>query len=230
MMQIGDLFIEVIRKDIKNIHLSVHPPNGKIRIATPLNVDDERVRLFAISKLPWTKKHQAKFQAQPRQTPREYLSGESHDFQGNRYLLNVIYTNHQPQVIIRNKTYLDLYVKIGSNEHEREQVLVNWYREQLKQEILPLITKWETIIGVKVNEFRIKKMKTKWGTCNIQAKRIWLNLELIKKPPHCLEYVIVHELVHLLEEKHNQQFQAYMSKFMPNWRFYQKELNELPLH
>jgi len=222
---VGDLLIDVVRKDIKNLHLGVYPPHGRVRIATPLKVDDERVRLFAISKLHWIKKQQAKFQAQVRQSPREFVSGESHYFQGHRYLLNVVYHKSAPKVIIRNKTYLDLYVREGSNAAQREKVLTDWYRTQLKQEIAPLMEKWTKIIGVTVNEWRVKKMKTKWGSCAIYAKRIWFNLELIKKSPQCLEYVLVHELVHLLERHHNEKFQAYMSKFLPNWGFYHQELN-----
>ena len=227
-MKIGDLIIDVVKKDIKNLHLAVYPPDGRVRIASPLKLDDESIRLFAISKLGWIKKKQAKFQAQPRQSPREYVSGETHYFKGDRYLLNVIYHQATPKVVIRNKTYLDLYVRHGSIREQREQVLTNWYRQQLKAELPILIAKWEKIIGVSVNDWGVKKMKTKWGTCNIEAKRIWLNLELIKKPQDCLEYIIVHELVHLLERKHGDRFKAYMSKFMPNWSSYKDELNCLP--
>lgn len=224
----SQLTIDVVKKDIKNLHLGVYPPDGRVRIASPLNVDDETIRLFAISKLRWIKKNQAKFQAQPRTSPREYVSGESHYYKGDRYLLNVIYHAAAPKVVVRNKTYLDLYVRYGSIQEQREQVLTSWYRQQLKAEIPRLIAKWEQVIGVSTNDWGVKKMKTKWGTCNIQAKRIWLNLELIKKPPHCLEYVVVHELVHLLERNHGDRFKAYMTKFMPNWSFYKDELNSLP--
>jgi predicted metal-dependent hydrolase len=224
-MKVGNLLIDVVKKDIKNLHLGVYPPDGRVRIASPLKVDDETIRLFAISKLNWIRKKQAKFQAQPRLSPREYFSGESHYYKGDRYLLNVIYHSNAPKVIIRNKTYIDLYVRYGSLQEQREQVLTNWYRQQLKAQLPQLITKWEQVIGVKINDWGVKKMKTRWGTCNIQAKRIWLNLELIKKPQHCLEYVIVHELVHLLERNHGDRFQAYMSKFLPNWNFYKDELN-----
>ncbi len=227
-LRIGNLLIDVVKKDIKNLHLSVHPPNGRVRIASPLRVDNETIRLFAISKLGWIRKKQAKFQAQSRQSPREYVSGESHYYKGDRYLLNVIYHQAAPKVVIRNKTYIDIYVRYGSIQEQREQVLTNWYRQQLKAEIPNLIDKWQQIIGVSINDWGVKKMRTKWGTCNIQAKRIWLNLELIKKPTHCLEYVIVHELVHLLERHHGDRFKAYMSKFMPNWSFYKEELNSFP--
>ena len=227
-MKVGNLVIDVVKKDIKNLHLGVYPPDGRVCIAAPLKVDDETIRLFAISKLGWIKKKQNKIQAQPRQSPREYISGESHYYKGNRYLLNVIYHAAAPKVVVRNKTYIDLYVRYGSIQEQRELVFTNWYRQQLKAEMPGLIAKWEQVIGVKTNDWGVKKMKTRWGTCNIQAKRIWLNLELIKKPQHCLEYVIVHELVHLLERNHGEHFKVYMSKFMPSWEFYKEELNCLP--
>lgn len=226
---ISELVIDVTRKDIKNLRLSVYPPDGRVLIATPLNIDDEAVRLFLISKLAWIKKHQAKFQTQERQSKREFVSGESHYFKGKHYLLNVIYYQGNPKVELRNNTYIDLYIKEGSDEAQRKKVMISWYRQKLKQEIPPLIEKWEKNMGVKVEDWGIKLMKTKWGTCNIQAKRIWLNLELVKKDQHCLEYVVVHEMVHLFERKHNDRFVSLMNKFLPNWKFYKDELNRLPL-
>jgi len=182
----GNISIDVVRKDIKNLHLGVYPPNGRVRIASPLKIDDEAVRLFAISKMAWIKKHQLKFEAQERQSERQFVSGESHYYKGNRYLLNVIYHNAAPKVEIRNKTYIDLYVRVGSTLEQREKVLTEWYRRQLKDQIHPLIDKWQKIIGVEVSDWGIKKMKTKWGTCTIEKRRIWLNLELAKKSEHCL--------------------------------------------
>ncbi len=226
---VHDLVIDVVRKDIKNLHLGIYPPNGRIRVAAPLRVNDESVRLFTISKLAWIKRQQAKFENQDRQSAREFVSGESHYYQGNRYLLNVIYHQGSPAVLLRNNKTMDLYVRIGSNTAAREHVLNTWYRRQLKEEIAPLIAKWEAVIGVKVDDWGVKRMKTKWGTCNIQARRIWLNLELIKKPVHCLEYIIVHEMIHLLERHHNEHFIAYMHRFMPLWHFYREELNRAPL-
>ena len=226
---VGELMIEVVRKDIKNLHLAVYPPDGRVRIATPLKLDDEAVRLFAISRIAWIKKHQAQFDAQPRQSKREFVSGESHYFQGHRYLLNVIYHQGAPKIAIRNKTYIDLYVGEDRTEAQRKRVMMEWYRQHLKNDIPPLIAKWEEVMGVTVNDWGVKQMKTKWGTCNIEAGRIWLNLELAKKPNHCLEYIVVHEMLHLLERHHNERFVAYMNKFLPNWRFYKEELNRYPL-
>ena len=153
------------------------------------------------------------------------MSGESHYFQGRRYRLNVIYQSGLPRVVVRNKSAIDLHVRDGSETVQREKVLLTWYRQQLKQFIPALIAQWEPVIGVQVAEWQVKQMKTKWGTCNIEAKRIWINLELAKKSIQCLEYIVVHEMVHLLERKHNDNFTELMNKFMPQWRMYREELN-----
>jgi predicted metal-dependent hydrolase len=232
-LKVSDLTIDVVRKNIKNANLGVYPPDGRVRIAVPLLMNDDAVRLFAITKLGWIKRQQATFAAQERESEREYVSGESHYFLGRRYLLTVIYQNQEegrPHVHIPNKTRLNLVVRPGSDTAQRERVLTAWYRQQLKEVILPpLIEKWQSATGLKANEWQIKHMKTNWGTCNVGAKRIWLNLELVKKPVHCIEYVIVHELAHLLVRHHNDEFYAYLSKFMPDWELYRKELNAAPL-
>lgn len=225
---VGDLMVDVVRKDIKNLHLAVYPPDGRVRVAAPLLVDDEAVRLAVISRLTWIRRQQGKFAQQERQSAREVVSGESHYYQGRRYLLNVVYRDGAAAVAVRNTTTLDLFVRPGSDTAQRERVLLAWYRRQLKQLIPPLAAKWQAIIGVEVAEWRVKQMKTRWGTCNPDARRIWLNLELIKKPPSCLEYIVVHEMVHLLERRHNEQFRDLMNKFMPNWQFQRDLLNTLP--
>lgn len=223
---INDIEIELTKKNIKNLHLSVHPPDGKVKISAPKMMDDDSIRLFAISKLSWIKKQQKKFKDQERLPEREYVSGESHYFLGQRYLLNVVYTNRRRQgVEIRNKKYIDLFVRKNTPKYLRERVMTEWYRSELKKLIPLLIEKWEPIMGVKVNAFGVKQMKTRWGTCNPTAKRIWINLELAKKNPICLEYIVVHEMAHLLERSHNERFIAYMNKFMPNWRAVKAELN-----
>lgn len=228
-IHVNGLAVEVVRKNIKNAHLAVYPPNGRVRVAVPTLLDDEAVRLLVITRLGWIKRQQAKFASQPRQTEREYVSGESHYFLGYRYLLNVEYKDSPPKVSIRNKTTIDLIVRPNSDPETRERILNAWYRRELKAIIPAIIAKWEGIIGVQIAEWGIKQMKTKWGTCNISARRIWLNLELVKKPIHCIEYVIVHELVHLLERHHNDRFTGFMDKFLPNWRFLRDELNAQPL-
>ncbi|NLV88176.1 MAG: M48 family metallopeptidase [Tissierellia bacterium] len=225
---INDIEIELAKKKIKNLHLSVHPPDGRVRISAPQHMDIDSIRLFAISKLSWIRKQQKKFINQERQPEREYVSGESHYFLGQRYLLNVIYTNKRKQgVEIKNKKYIDLYVRENTPKYLRERLMTEWYRKELRELIPPLIAKWEPILGVRVNEFGIKKMKTRWGSCNPEVKRIWLNLELAKKSPTCIEYVLVHEMAHLLERSHNETFVAYMDKFLPNWRAIKAELNGL---
>jgi len=226
---VNDLAVDVVRKDIKNLHLAVYPPDGRVRVAAPLLVDDEAVRLAVISRLAWIRRQQGKFAQQERQSAREYVSGESHYYLGRRYLLNVVYRAGVPGVAMRNNTTLDLFVRPGSDTAQRERVLFTWYRRQLKQLIPPLVAKWEAIIGVEVAEWRVKQMKTRWGACNPEARRIWLNLELIKKPASCVEYIVVHEVVHLLERRHNEQFTAYMDKFLPHWRLLRDELNQAPL-
>lgn len=228
-IDVNGLTIDVIRKNIKNLHLAVYPPNGRVRVAVPLRVNDEAVRLAVISKLTWIKRQQTKFQKQDRESRREFVSGESHYFLGNRYLLNVIFQQGVGRVIVRNKKTIDLYVRPASDLWQRERVMQVWYRAYLREAIPPLIDKWEKRIGVGVSNWGIKHMKTRWGTCNITARRIWVNLELAKKSPRCLEYIIVHEMVHLLERLHNDNFQALMSKFMPQWRQLRDELNRSPL-
>lgn len=228
-IKVSGLAVDVVRKDIKNLHLGVYPPMGRVRVAVPLRVSDEAVRLAVISRLSWIKRQKTKFTAQARQSMREYVSGESHYFQGRRYRLNVIYQSGTPHVAIRNKSSIDLYVREGSEREQREKVLLTWVRQQLKELIPTLIAQWEPIIGVQVAEWHVKQMKTKWGTCNIEAQRIWLNLELAKKSNQCLEYIVVHEMVHLLERHHNDHFIELMNKFMPQWRLHREELNSSAL-
>jgi len=228
-IKIDNLIVDVIRKDIKHLYFAVYPPNGSVRVSAPLRMGDETIRLAVISKLPWIKRHQAKFEGQERQSPLKYVSGERHYYQGQDYLLNVIYHKGPPKVIVHNNALLDLFVRTGSDAKKREHALMTWYRQQLKEAIPPLVAKWEVIIGEDVAEWGVKRMKTRWGSCNIKARRIWLNLELIKKPVSCLEYIIVHEMVHLLERLHNDRFKAYMDEFMPQWRRCQDELNKAPL-
>lgn len=223
------LTVDVVRKDIKNLHLAVYPPIGRVRVAAPLRVSDEAVRLAVISRLSWIKRQKSKFTNQARQSAREFVSGESHYFQGRRYRLNVIYQSGTSRVNIRNKSTIDLYVREGSDKEQRERVLLAWYRQHLKELIPSLIARWESIIGVQVADWRVKQMKTKWGTCNVEVQRIWLNLELAKKSTQCLEYIIVHEMVHLLERHHNDHFAELMSKFMPQWRLHREELNRSAL-
>ena len=228
VLSIANIEVDVYRKDIKNMHLSVYPPSGRVRLSAPKRTDLEVIRLFAISKLGWIKKHIKNFKAQPRETKRIFKSGESHFFEGNRYILEVKEGAPKNYVNIDGKK-INLYVQSNVSIEKRELILREWYRTQLKQILPELVEKWEKVIGVETNEWAVKLMRTKWGACNIEEKRIWINLELAKKPRICLEYIILHELVHLLERNHNERFIQLMNTFMPKWRFHRDELNRLPV-
>ena len=206
------------------MHLSVLPPNGAVRISAPRSIGEDVIRLFAVSKIGWIKSQIEKYQNQPRQTEREYVSGESHYLWGRRYRMEVGYTNGNSKVEIRgNKMFFT--VRPDTDATQRAATLNAWYRKQLRSKLPPLIEKWEIVLGVHDNEVKIKDMRTKWGTCNPIAKRIWINLQLVKKPPRCLEYVVVHELVHLLEKSHNGRFVALMDEYLSDWRVRKEELN-----
>ena len=228
-IQVGGLLVGVVRKNIKHMHLAVYPPKGRVRVAVPLRIDDEAVRLAVTTRLAWIRKHQRKFEGQDRQTVREYVSRESHYFKGRRYLLNVIEHDGRAKVELNGKPAIDLYVPKGARRAKREKVLQEWYRQELKAQIPALIEKWEKVLNVSVAQWGVKRMKTRWGTCNVLARRIWINLEIAKKPFQCLDYIIVHEMVHLLERKHNANFVALMNKFLPSWKALRQTLNSYPL-
>lgn len=228
-IQIQGIPVEVVRKDIKNLHLGVYPPDGRVRAAVPLRFDDEAIRLALVYRLDWIRRQQKSFRNGERQGRREMVTGESHYFRGRRYRLDVIERDARPTVRLRSNTTLELQVRPGTERHRRERMLHRWYRRNLRKEIPPLIQKWEPAIGVRVAQWGIRKMKTKWGSCNTDAGRIWLNLELAKKPPTCLEYILVHEMVHLLERRHTERFRRLMNQLMPDWRIRKDELNGVPL-
>ncbi|GAB2478199.1 metal-dependent hydrolase [Hymenobacter qilianensis] len=225
-MQVGEIEVEIVRKNIRNVHLAVLPPDGKVRVATPLLVDDDSVRRLVIGRLSWIHAQQAKFENQERQPLRQYVDGETHYFRGQRYRLEVReITTGSNRIELRGNAYLTMYVRPNSDVVARGRVLQTWYREQLKNQLPALAAKWEPRIGVQAQDWQVKLMKTKWGTCNIEARRIWLNLELAKVAPHLLEYVVVHELIHLLERTHNERFRGLLDQFMPNWRLHREALN-----
>ena len=228
-IEVRGIRVEVVRKDIKNLHLGVYPPKGRVRVAAPLRLDDEAVRLAVISRLGWIRRQQNGFEQQNRQSQREMVTGESHYVQGRRYRLDVIEQDAPASVSLLNTKTLELRVRTGTDRDQREDVLHRWYRQRLRQRIPQLIAQWEPEIGVSVAQWGIKRMKTRWGTCNVEARRIWLNLELAKKPASCLEYILVHEMVHLLERHHNEHFRELMDRLMPLWREYREELNRAPL-
>lgn len=227
-IELGELTVDVILKDIKNIHLSVYPPDGRVRISAPLSMDLETIRVYAISRLGWIKKQQVKLHEQERETPREYLERESHYVWGKRYLLEIIEKDTSPSVELKHSHIL-LVVRPGSDEKKRQAVIDEWYRKQIKEAGEPLIVKWEPLMGVNVNRFFVQRMKTRWGSCNPEAGNIRLNTELAKKPRECLEYILVHEMAHLIEPSHNPRFVALMDRFMPQWKMVREDLNRWPL-
>ena len=226
---VSGIRVQIDRKDIKNLHLGVYPPDGRVRVAAPLLVTNDAVRLAVIDKLGWIRRQQNRFTEQPRQSVREMVNGESHYFLGRRYRLRVHEQTGRQYVAIRGLSNLDLFVNPGRTAQQREAVLARWYRQQLNTLIPPLLEQWQAKLGVQVNAWGVKRMKTKWGSCNPATGRVWFNLELAKKPVQCLEYIVVHELIHLLERRHNDQFMALLNSQLPKWHQQRDMLNELPL-
>ena len=227
-IELGDITVDVVLKDIKNVHLSVHPPTGRVRISAPKRMNMDTIRVFAISKLAWIKQQQAKLREQERETPRDYVDRESHYVWGKRYLLTVIESDEPPSIELKHRRLL-LRVRPGADEEKRQTLVDEWYRARLKEAVPPLLARWQPLLGVQVERFFVQRMKTKWGSCNPRARTVRLNTELAKKPAECLEYIVVHELVHLLEPTHNARFLALMDRFMPTWQFHRQTLNRLPV-
>lgn len=227
-IELGDLSVEVIKKDIRNVHLSVYPPAGRVRISAPLRMDKDTIRIFAIAKLGWIRKQQRKLREQERESEREYLNRESHYVWGKRYLLRVVEKDAAPSVALKHSV-LVLNVRPKASDAKKREVLERWYRDQIKENVPRMIAKWECLIGVNVRNFYVQRMKTKWGSCSASAGTIRLNSELAKKPRECLEYIVVHELVHLLERTHNRRFMSLMEQFMPRWQSHRDLLNRLPV-
>lgn len=221
--------MEIVRKDIKNLHVGVYPPGGRVRVAAPERLDDDAVRLAVISRLGWIRREQAAFERQDRQSERELVTGESHYFAGRRYRLHVVEQGGPPTVTLPNNTTIEVRVRRGTPQDKRDAVLQRWYRRYLREQLPALLARWEPRVGVTVAEVRIRKMKTRWGSCNPGARRIWLNLELAKKPVSCLEFILVHEMVHVLERHHNERFRELMDALMLAWRLCRAELNRAPL-
>ena len=228
-LTLGDITIDVLRKNIKNVHLKVHPPTGEVRISAPEQMSLDTIRVFAISKLDWIKRHQRQIRDQEREAPREYRDRESHYVWGKRYLLTV-HESEQPPAVKLEHDHLILRVRPGTDTGKRRAIVEAWYREQIKEAVPALLTKWEPVVGEKVERFFVRRMKTKWGTCTPSSASIRLNTELAKKPIECLEYVVVHEMAHLLEPTHNARFAALMDRLIPQWRFERERLNQLPVN
>lgn len=227
-IQLGEMDVAVVRKDIKNVHLSVHPPTGRVTIAAPAHMAMDTIRVFAITKLAWIRKQQTKLLEQEREAPREFLDRESHYVWGKRYMLKVIENDQAPSIELKHSKML-LHVRPGTSQPKCQVIVDEWYRLQLRLAAMPVIAKWEIRLGVKAERLFIQRMKTKWGSCNHHARTIRLNTDLAKKPAECLEYLVVHELVHLLEPTHNAHFVELMDQLMPKWRAQQDTLNRLPV-
>lgn len=227
-ISLGGIAVDVVQKDIKNIHLSVYPPTGRVRISAPLRMDIDTIRVFAIAKLGWIKSQQKKLREQERETPREYLDRESHYVWGKRYLLKIEAHDAAPVVELKHSKMI-LRIRPVASKEKKQEVLEAWYREQIKSALPPLLVKWERLMGVKAGRCFVQKMRTKWGSCSYKTGNVRLNTDLAKKPPECLEYILVHELAHLLEPTHNQRFITLMDQFMPKWQFYKEQLNRLPV-
>jgi predicted metal-dependent hydrolase len=225
---LGEIAVDVVKKDIKNIHLSVYPPAGRVRISAPLRMDIDTIRVFAITKLAWIKSQQQKLRAQEREMPLEYLDRESHYVWGKRYLLKVEEKDAAPKIELKHSK-MTLHIRPATSHERKQEILEAWYREQLKEAVPALLAKWEPLMAVKVGKLFVQKMKTKWGGCSPGTGSIRLNTDLARKPPECLEYIVVHEMAHLLEPTHNSRFITVMDQFMPKWRFYKEELNRLPV-
>lgn len=225
---LGDISIALTRKQVKHVHLSVHPPNGRVTMVVPTGTRLAAARAYAISKLRWIKGQRLRLLSQPRETAREFVNRESHSLWGRRYLLTVREAEERPSVVAKNRR-LVLTVRPGASKAKRSEVIHEWHKQLLHEAVGPLLAKWQAKLGVKASAYFVQRMKTKWGACNHRDRNIRLNTELVKKPKDLLEYVIVHELVHLIEPKHSDRFMALMDRHYPHWREARSELNALPL-
>jgi predicted metal-dependent hydrolase len=227
-LKLGEIDVDVVLKDIKNVHLSVHPPTGRVTVSAPSRMSLDTIRVYALTKLPWIRQQQNRLRAQERETPRDYVERESHYLWGRRYLLKIIEADASPRVDLKHREIV-LHARPGTDTDRRQAILADWYRRQLKRAATPLIDKWQKRMGVTVERFFVQRMKTKWGSCNAATRTIRLNTELARKPPECLEYIVVHELAHLIERHHNDRFVAILDRYLPQWKTYRDELNAAPL-
>ncbi len=226
-LTLEEIPVEVSLKNIRHMYLRVCPGTSAVKISAPLGAGKAQISAFALRKIEWIKKHRSKKQKNSR-APLKYITGETHYFEGREFSLQTAEHDGPPEVRLCGRGCLELTVKKGSGREKRKHVLDEWYRERLKERIPPLIEKWEKITGIKINEWRIRKMKTRWGTCSVNERRIWFNLELAKKPERCLEYIVVHEIAHLAEPRHNERYKTVMDSLLPDWRKRKKELDNFP--
>lgn len=227
-LRLGDVEVDVLFKDIKNIHLSVHPPTGRVRISAPTGTQVDALRAFAATKLGWIRKQQRAIQSQPRDTRRDFIARESHYVWGRRYLLKIVEGSRAQGVELQPR-HMILHVHPGADRDKREAIIEDWYRTQVREEATLLIEKWQQRLGVEVQKLFVQRMKTRWGGCNHDKRHIRLNTELARKPPHCLNYIVLHEMAHLLDPTHGDHFVALMDLHMPSWHERREELNQLPV-
>lgn len=227
-LRLGEIAVDVVLKDIKNVHLGVYPPTGRVRISAPKRMSLDTIRVFAISKLGWIKQQQRKLRDQEREAPREYLDRESHYVWGTRYLLKIVLDNDGPRVELKHRKMI-LRAAPGTSDEMKQAIVARWYREQIKAAVPSLIAKWAPILPVKAERVFVQRMKTKWGSCNPRKRSIRLNTDLATKPRECLEYIVVHEMIHILEPTHGPRFVTLMDRLMPQWRSYRQRLNRLPV-
>lgn len=241
-VELEGLSVEVVRKPIRRLNLTVHAPDGRVRVAVPLRASDAGVREFVLSRRTWIERHQTRIRARAAaaEPAPEFITGENHLYLGESYRLNVIEKTSGGSertgpgsrcgaILLGNPPEIHLTVRPGASKADREKALFQWYRDELLGLIPSVLARWESVIGVEVMEWGIKRMKTKWGTCNPRARRIWINLELIKKPMRCLDYLMAHELTHILEPSHNARFHSFMDRFLPDWRLHRNELKKTDL-
>lgn len=224
-IDVAGIQVEIVRKVIRHLHITVYPPDGRVRLAVPFWVGEEAIRLAVVERLAWIKRHQERFAGQVRKPERKMAEGEMHWFQGRSYTLAIREVSGREGVAVKRPDTIELALRAGSEIGHRWDLLDRWYRKRLQLEIAPLIAKWEPELGVKAAFWGVRRMKTRWGSCNPVARRLWFSLELAKKPPECLEYVVVHELVHLLERRHDARFKELMTLHLPEWRRIKKRLN-----
>jgi predicted metal-dependent hydrolase len=229
VIRVADFDVDVVRKDVKNLHIGVYPPFGRVRVAAPPSLDDESVRLAVVSRLPWISRKRRQIQAQARQSDRQMVDGETHYVWGRPFRLQVIEGRARRRIDLRADKRLILYVPPGTDRDARLRRLTEWYREELKNRIPGIVSHWTPILGVEAPTWTVRRMKTKWGTCKPDRAQIWINLELAKKPPECLEFIMVHEMIHLIERHHTPLFFKLMDRHMPSWRLRRETLNDAPL-
>jgi hypothetical protein len=227
-LTVSGLGVDVVYKDIKNMHISVYPPVGRVRVAAPENTSEDTIRLAIVQRLPWIRRQREDLQRAERQTKREMQSGETHYVWGQRYRLDVSRASGNHHVAIKGQT-LWVATPVGSCVDDKRATLDRWYRREIKAAMPPLLAKWQPIIGAEASKIVVRRMKTKWGTCVARSRTIWINPELAKKNPRCLEYILVHELTHLHERGHGERFVALMDQYLPDWRARRDELNGAPL-